>query len=220
MENIQYSDSDIIEKVISGETALFEILIRRYNAYLYKTGRSYNYSHEDTQDLMQESFISAYLNLAKFENRASFKTWIIRIMLNHCWQKQQKLSYKNESRQEISEYSASMFVSPTDTQTAIMNKELNNVIENALKEVPENYRMVFTLREINGMNVAETAGAMNISETNVKVRLNRAKAMLRTQIEKSYSPEEIFEFNLIYCDAMVNRVMERIQKLKPVGVNT
>jgi RNA polymerase sigma factor (sigma-70 family) len=220
MENIQYSDSDIIAKVITGETALFEILIRRYNAYLYKTGRSYNYSHEDTQDLMQESFISAYLNLAKFENRASFKTWIIRIMLNHCWQKQQKLSYKNESRQEISEYSASMFVSPTDTQTAIMNKELNNVIENALKEVPENYRLVFTLREISGMNVAETAGAMNISETNVKVRLNRAKAMLRTQIEKSYSPEEIFEFNLIYCDAMVNRVMERIQKLKPVGVNT
>jgi RNA polymerase sigma factor (sigma-70 family) len=220
MENRQYSDNDIIAKVITGETGLFEILIRRYNPYLYKTGRSYNYSHEDTQDLMQESFISAYLNLAKFENRSSFKTWIIRIMLNQCWQKQQKLSYKNETRQEISENSASMFVSPTDTQSAIMNKELNNVIENALKEVPGNYRMVFTLREINGMNVAETADAMNISETNVKVRLNRAKAMLRTQIEKSYSSEDIFEFNLIYCDAIVNRVMERIQKLKPIPVNS
>jgi RNA polymerase sigma factor (sigma-70 family) len=220
MENRQYSDNDIIAKVITGETGLFEILIRRYNPYLYKTGRSYNYSHEDTQDLMQESFISAYLNLAKFENRASFKTWIIKIMLNQCWQKQQKLSYKNETRQEISENSASMFVSPTDTQSAIMNKELNNVIENALKEVPENYRMVFTLREINGMNVAETADAMNITEMNVKVRLNRAKAMLRTQIEKSYSSEDIFEFNLIYCDAIVNRVMERIQKLKPIPVNS
>jgi RNA polymerase sigma factor (sigma-70 family) len=220
MENRQYSDNDIIAKVITGETGLFEILIRRYNPYLYKTGRSYNYSHEDTQDLMQESFISAYLNLAKFENRSSFKTWIIKIMLNHCWQKQQKQSYKNETRQEISENSASMFVSPTDTQSAIMNKELNNVIENALREVPESYRTVFTLREINGMNVAETADAMNISETNVKVRLNRAKAMLRTQIEKSYSSEDIFEFNLIYCDAIVNRVMERIQKLKPVAVNT
>lgn len=71
--------------------------------------------------------------------------------------------------------------------------------------------MVFSLREINGLNVSETADALNISESNVKVRLNRAKTMLRKEIEKSYSPNDIFEFNLIYCDAIVNRVMNDIK---------
>lgn len=63
------------------------------------------------------------------------------------------------------------------------------------------------------MNVAETAEALNISEANVKVRLNRSKAMLRGEIEKSYSPSELFEFNAVYCDAMTNRVMCIIDQL-------
>jgi RNA polymerase sigma-70 factor (ECF subfamily) len=71
---------------------------------------------------------------------------------------------------------------------------------------------VFSLRELNGMSTAETAEAMDISETNVKVRLNRAKHMLREIVEKMYSPEDIFEFNLIYCDAIVNKVMTAIYK--------
>ena len=76
-----------------------------------------------------------------------------------------------------------------------------------------NYRIVFTLREINGLNVAETADSLNITEANVKVRLSRAKMMLRKEVEKSYSAEEIFEFNLIYCDAMVENVMNKIKKI-------
>ncbi len=66
---------------------------------------------------------------------------------------------------------------------------------------------------MNGLNVSETAKALEISEVNVKVRLNRAKTMLRKEIEKSYSAEEIFEFNLIYCDAIVDHVMQTITEL-------
>ena len=84
----QYSDIEIIQRVLDGDVGLFEILIRRNNAFIYKTGRSYNYNHEDTQDLMQDTFIDVYLNLSKFENRSSFKTWVIRIMLNNCFRKQ------------------------------------------------------------------------------------------------------------------------------------
>jgi RNA polymerase sigma-70 factor (ECF subfamily) len=72
--------------------------------------------------------------------------------------------------------------------------------------------MVFSLREINGLNVAETAETLNISAANVKVRLNRAKAMLRREIEKGYAASELFEFNLVYCDAIVGHVMEEINK--------
>ena len=92
----------------------------------------------------------------------------------------------------------------------MVNKELGNVLENALKRIPEDYRIVFTLRELNGLSVADTTEALRISESNVKVRLNRAKKLLRTEIERMYSPEEIYEFNLRYCDRMVERVMKEI----------
>lgn len=207
----QYSDNDVIQKILNGETALFEILIRRNNPFLYKTGRSYNYNHEDTQDLMQDTFIDAFINLAKFEGRSSFKTWIIKIMLNNCYRKSQRSAFKNETRNEINERSVPVFANQnTDPNKIVMNKELAYIIENALNKMPLDYRMVFSLREINGMNVIETAEALSISEANVRVRLNRAKTMLRKEIERSYTPEELFDFNLVYCDRMVERVMQKI----------
>lgn len=214
-ESEQYKDIEIIDKIVAGEIGLFEIIIRRYNPFLYKTGRSYNYNHEDTQDLMQDTFIDVYSNLSKFENRSTFKTWIIKIMLNNCFKKQQKWSYKNIITTEINDKSIPMISNNqhSDTNKTVMNRELNMVIENALQQVPMDYRIVFTLREINGLNVAETADALNISESNVKVRLNRAKNMLRKEVEKSYSAEDIFEFNLIYCNAIVQNVMNKIKNL-------
>jgi RNA polymerase sigma-70 factor (ECF subfamily) len=210
------TDTEIIQKIINGEIALFEILIRRNNALLYKTGRSYGYNHEDTQDLMQDTFINAYVSLSKFKNQSSFKTWIIKIMLNNCYHKQKKFSFKYETSNTINEKSVPMFSNNkhTDATNEVVNRELNHVIEKSLEQIPNEYRMVFSLREITGLNVAETAETLNISESNVKVRLNRAKSMLRKQIEDKYTAADIFDFNLIYCDAMVSRVMNAINKLK------
>ncbi len=207
----KYSDVEIIQKILDGEIQLYEILIRRNNSFLYKTGRSYNFNHDDTQDLMQDTFIDAYTSLSKFEGRSSFKTWIIKIMLNNCYRKNQKSGFRNEKTYDIDERSVPMFSDHrADTNNIIMNKELGYVIEKALKQVPLDYRMVFSLREINGLNVIETAEALNISEANVRVRLNRAKTLLKKEIEKSYKPEDIFEFNLTWCDRMVERVMGKI----------
>ena len=209
----QYADIEIIQKILQGEFELFEILIRRNNSFLYKTGRSYNFNHEDTQDLMQDTLIDAYTHLATFENRSSFKTWVIKIMLNNCFKKQQKFSFKNEAANIISDKSMPMFQQQqqNDTGKTVANRELSFVIENALKQIALEYRMVFSLREINGLNVAETAEALNITEANVKVRLNRAKTMLRNEIEKTYTAEDIFEFNLLYCDAITNNVMKQLK---------
>jgi RNA polymerase sigma-70 factor (ECF subfamily) len=211
----KYTDLEVTQKIIAGEIELFEIIIRRYNPFLYKIGRSYNYNHEDTQDLMQDTFIDAFTGLPKFENRSTFKTWIIKIMLNNCYKKQQKWSSKNIITTEINENATPMFSNTqhTDTSKTVMNRELNFVIENSLQQIPMDYRLVFTLREVNGLNVAETADTLNISEANVKVRLNRAKTMLRKEVEKSYSAEDIFEFNLVYCDAMVQRVINKLKKI-------
>lgn len=215
----QYSDADIIQKILGGEIALFEILVRRNNAYLYKVGRSYNYGHEDTQDLMQDTFVDAYKNLTKFQHRASFKTWIIKIMLNNCYQRKQKFSVKNETSVEIQDHSEPMFSANLQTEPGhyMQNKELRSVIEKALQNIPLDYRIVFSLREVNGLNVEETAEVLDISQSNVKVRLNRAKMLLRKEVEKSYTAEDIFEFNLVYCEAMVQGVMHRINELNRIA---
>ncbi len=213
----QYADYDIIKKINEGEIKLFEILIRRYDPFLYKIGRTYHYNHEDTEDLMQDAYINAYCSLKKFENRSSFKTWLTRIMLNICYQKKRKMSIKKEVvTSGIQNEESGQLSQPSSygNEKITMNKELGHVLENAIHSIPEDYRIVFTLRELNGLNVAETSEALNISESNVKVRLNRAKTMLQKEIKKMYSPQEIFEFNLIYCDVMVNRVMNKIYELR------
>ena len=213
-KNIQrYSDSEIIREILSGSSALFEILIRRYNPVLYKTGRGYGFNHQDTEDLMQEAFISSFQSLSKFENRSAFKTWIIRIMLNQCYHKSHH-SYQKHPTVEISvdKNSGSMFLTTNNSNpdASFVNKELKNIIEAALSKLPEDYRMTFTLRELTGLSVAETAELLNINPSNVKVRVNRAKVMLRKEIEKIYAAEDIYEFNLIYCDKIVNAVMKKI----------
>lgn len=212
----QYADTDIITAVLSGNTALFEILIRRYNPYLYKIGRSYGFNHHDTEDLMQETFINGYINLKQFAQRSSFKTWLIKIMLNQCHRKAQKHSYQKERPAEFLPGNSSfMFLhnQHSDNGNAVISRELNKIVEACLQKLPQDYRTTFTLRELTDLSVAETAEAMHTTPTNVKVRLNRAKAMLRKEIEKTYTREEIYEFNLIYCDRIVAAVMKKIDEL-------
>lgn len=209
------TEAEIIERILNGEKPLYEIIVRRFNPYLYKIGRSYNYNHEDTQDLMQDTYVDAFRNLSQFEQRANFKTWLIRIMLNNCYRKKEKFSFKNEYAQaEINENVNPMFSNSNNNVNKHMhNHELGHIIEESLNKIPEDYRLVFSLREMTGLNVAETANLLEISEANVKVRLHRAKSMLKTEIEKSYSADEIFEFNLIYCHALTDKVMKRINEL-------
>jgi RNA polymerase sigma factor (sigma-70 family) len=209
----QYSDTEIVSRILSGEIALYEILIRRYNPYLFKTGRSYGFNHADTEDLMQEAYLSAYTQLHTFEQRSSFKTWLVRIMLNRCYQEKRKFRVQMETTDvPLHENAMPMFThSHTDTGRVTTNKELGRVLEHALQQIPEPLRMVFSLRELSGMSTAEVSEALAISAANVKVRLNRARGMLRSEIEKMYSAEDIYEFNLVYCDRIVERVMNRIQ---------
>lgn len=212
-----YSDREIIEKILSGETVLYEVIIRRYNSYLYKVGRAYGYNHQDTEDLMQETYINSYTNLVNFENRSSFKTWITKIMLNNCFQKMKKSSFKNEvpTKFDFDENLTQLFPkNHREADEKVFKKEITQIVETALEKLPLEYRIVFSLRELNDLSTRQTSKALSISENNVKVRLKRAKRMLRENIKKMYSPEDIYEFNLTYCDKLVERVMTHISRIQ------
>jgi RNA polymerase sigma factor (sigma-70 family) len=203
------SDDNVIQKILEGDTAMFEILIRRYNTVIYRIGRMYGFNHHDTEDLMQDTHVSAYMQLAAFEHRASYKTWISRIMINKCIYKLKYGYFKNEIPDEQVYESNSATI---QTEQNMLNRELSSVLEKSLESIPVIYRSVFVLREVQGFSIAETAELLEITPVNVKVRLNRAKSLLQKQLEHYYTANEIYSFNLIYCDNIVRRVFDEINK--------
>jgi RNA polymerase sigma factor (sigma-70 family) len=211
---ITSTEEEIIQKILDGEMALFEVLIRRYNPILYKIARSYDFDHEEAKDLLQEAHIAAYQNLKNFEKRSSYKTWIAKIMVNKCLYKLSYGSSKYEvTHQIIDENSQPVFSSKNQsTEANVLNRELSNILEKGLEKIPVHYRTVFVLREIEGLNIAETAETLNITPVNVKVRLNRAKNLLQKELEKYYSKAQLYDFNLIYCDSVVKNVFNVIKK--------
>ena len=207
------SEEEIIQKIIAGEKALFEILIRRYNSGLYKIARCYGFNHHDAEDIMQETHVSAYTNLKNFQHKASYKTWVSKILIHKCVYKLSYGYFKNEQPGSdiIYENVKPMFNQPKiATEKIVLNKELSKVLEKSLAEIPLTYRTVFILREVEGFSTAETAELMNSTPVNVKVRLSRAKVLLQKKVENFYSSADIFEFNAVYCDAIVKRVFESI----------
>jgi RNA polymerase sigma-70 factor (ECF subfamily) len=205
------SDEGVIAKVLAGDTALFEILIRRYNPVLYKIGRMYGFNHHDAQDLIQDTHVSAYMQLKSFEGRSSYKTWMSRIMIHKCLYKLKYGYFKNEIPSESLPESNPEIM---QTERNMLNRELSTVLEKSLENIPVIYRSVFVLREVEGFSIAETAELMNITQVNVKVRLNRAKVLLQKQLEQFYSGGDIYSFNLVYCDEVVRKTFERINQLK------
>ncbi|HEY9363493.1 MAG TPA: sigma-70 family RNA polymerase sigma factor [Chitinophagaceae bacterium] len=213
-----HTDEIVIGEVLNGNSALFEILIKRHNSVLYKIARSYGFNHQDAEDLMQDTHVAAYTELKKFEGRASYKTWISRIMINKCLYSLKYGYFKNEvpseKIQELNVRPMHIKENENQTENILLNRELTIVLEKSLQNIPVLYRTVFVLREVEGFSVAETAELLNVTPINVKVRLNRAKALLQKQIEQFYSHKDIFSFNLIYCDAIVERVFEKINSMK------
>lgn len=215
------NDEALIEKILAGEPALFEVLIRRYNPVLYKIARSYGFPHADAEDLMQEAHYTAYRKLAQFEHRASYKTWLTKIIINKCLYKL-KYGYNNKERSvsdRINEHETPLLTaSPSsDTEKRVLNRELSRLLETSLQHLPLAYRTVFLLREVEGYSVQETADLLSITPVNVKVRLSRAKAMMQKQLEQYYSTADLYEFNLVYCDAVVKKVFERINATNSSG---
>ena len=208
-------EEELIKKIVDGDKTLFEVLIRRYNSVLYKLARCYGFNHQDAEDIMQETHVSAYTNLKNFQHKASYKTWVSKILIHKCVYKLSYGYFKNEhpGTNEMNDQVKPVFnQSRMGTEKIILNKELSKVLEKSLEEIPLTYRTVFILREVEGFSTNETAELMNSTPVNVKVRLNRAKTLLQKKLEGFYSSTDIYEFNAIFCDALVKRVISQIEK--------
>jgi RNA polymerase sigma factor (sigma-70 family) len=203
-------DSTLIKEILSGEKRKYELLMRKYNQRLYRVGKAILWKEEEIEDAMQEAYIKAYQQLSAFEGRSALSTWLTRIMINECLMRKRQL-LRRETPGEYSEEKVNQIATDMiNPEKKVVNKELKTLLEKAISQLPEKYRLVFVMREIENMNVAETTQVLDISETNVKARLSRAKEMLRNSIMAEYPANELLDFNLVRCDRIVQNVLSRI----------
>ena len=210
------SDEEVIARVLNGEKSAYEIIMRKYNHRLFRIARTYITSEDEIEDVIQEAYIKAYEQLSHFEKRSSFSTWLIRIVINEALarlKKHKRFTSNNDNSRDDSGLvrGLSIEIASGDTPMGIlMNAELKDILEKAVDRLPEKYRTVFLMREIEGMSVAETGEALEISQANVKVRLNRAKETLRDTISGLYHDVDVFQFDLVRCDRIVKNVLHRL----------
>ena len=209
-------DNEIIRKILNGEKQLFELIMRKYNQRLFRIGISMLKDEDEVEDIMQETYIRAYEHLNDFEYRASFSTWLIRILINIALARKEHLKkfdsagfHENEDGEKYNKINSEKSDMKTPEGYSI-NNELRILLESAIEKLPEKYRTIFTMREIEKMSVAETCACLKLTESNVKVRLNRAKEMLRENIINNYGDVEVYQFMGERCDRMVNNVMGKL----------
>ncbi len=212
------ADTEVVRRVRAGETALFEILMRRHNQRLYRVARAIVKDDSEAEDVMQEAYVNAYTHLHQFAERAQFSTWLTRIAVHEALarvRKQARLTEFDEDG-EAGEQIMTAFnaIGHTPEQQA-SNAELRALLEAAVDSLPESYRVVFVLREIEGLNTLETAESLGVTEETVKTRLHRARALLREELfdRAGVATSSAFSFHLSRCDRIVRAVLNRIAAL-------
>jgi RNA polymerase sigma factor (sigma-70 family) len=206
------SDNELITSILQGDKNLYAVIVRRYNQRLYRVGMSIINDDAEVEDVMQVTYINAYENLGKFAFKASFSTWLTRILINESLLRLKKRARSvnmNDDTMDKEIYKQHV----TEVQTPagkVLNTELKAILEASIRQLPEKYRTVFIMREIEGMNTADTQECLDISEANVKVRLNRAKNLLKNSLSAFYKHEDILHFQLNRCNNMVSRVLSEL----------
>ena len=182
-------EAQLIARILAGEKELFHDLIRPYERMLYLTAFAIVKNEGDAEECAQDAVVNAYRNLARFRGESKFSTWLVTIVVNEARQKLRKAKRaKEESLDEPMEGEEKEFTPAPLTDwreipsEALERKELREVLRKAVADLPDIYRQVFTLRDLEGLTVAETAAALSVNENIVKVRLHRARMMLQKKL--------------------------------------
>jgi RNA polymerase sigma-70 factor, ECF subfamily len=203
------SDEEVLTRVAAGEADLFEVIMRRYNQRLFRVVRSIVGEDHEAEDAVQEVYLSAYAHLGQFAGQAQFSTWLTRIAINEALARRRRrvrgaeLDFREEDDVML------QLTPARDPEDEASRRELSLMLERAIDELPAIYRIVFVMREVEQMSTAETALALEIGEDTTKVRLHRAKGLLREAMSTRMhaSVAEVYPFLGQRCDRIVRAVM-------------
>jgi RNA polymerase sigma-70 factor (ECF subfamily) len=206
------SDEEVIARVCRGEPALFELVMRRHNQRLFRVARAIVRADDRAEDVLQQAYLAAYTHLDQFAGQARFATWLTRITIHAALAAMRHEKRRNEVALEKGETQMSDSARSPEEQAAA--EETARLLEQAVDALPEPYRLVFVMREVQQLSGLETAACLEISEENVKVRLHRAKGMLRAALllRVESAATEAFPFMGTRCDRIVAAVMARLPR--------
>jgi RNA polymerase sigma-70 factor (ECF subfamily) len=207
-------DSEVVRRVVDGDTALFEILLRRHNQTVYRAVRAILGSDEEVEDVMQQAYLNAYAHLGQFADRARFSTWLIRIAVNEALARLRKRQSTAWSWDGGDDMTLLRVESTTpDPEQQASTAELRGVLEAELSAMPASYRTVLVLRDVEGLSTAEAASCLDVSEDVIKTRLSRARGVLRDGLARRAGSTltAIYPFGSSRCDRVVDAVMARLK---------
>jgi RNA polymerase sigma-70 factor (ECF subfamily) len=210
----ELTDNELVGRVLGGESYLYELLMRRHNQRLFRVIRSVIADDLESEDVLQDAWVRAYEHLDQFEGRAGFPTWVSKIAFYEALARVRKAKRFTALENGGDEMAASYDRSdPGTPEEQAIRGELGRTLRSAVDRLPQTYRSVFVLREVEGMSTSETADCLDLSEEAVKTRLHRARALLRRDLEGRIGPAiaEAYQFLGTRCDRVVARVMERIR---------
>ncbi len=208
------SDEDVVVRVLGGNKALFEILMRRYNTRLYRAVRGIVRSESEAEDILQQTYVNAYGHLTQFDRRSAFATWLTRIAVHEALARvRQSGRYMDLHLDEVALASLRAGAPDVpDPERLAQSGELGTLMEHAIDRLPDGTREVFVLRQIEGMSTAEVADVLGVSDIVVKTRLSRARAALRRNLcdTVNVAIEDAFRFLRPRCDGVVAAVLSKI----------
>jgi RNA polymerase sigma-70 factor (ECF subfamily) len=209
-----WTDQQIVLRVKAGETALYEILMRRYNQRLYRVARAILRDDGEAEDVMQDAYVRAYQHLEQYSGTAPFSAWLTRIAVHEALSRLQ-LRNRNQQLPELDQDGEStMEIADTslNPEQNASRGELAHLLEEAVLSLPEQYRTVIMLRDVEELSTSETAEVLDLTEENVKVRLHRGRAMVRGWLfdRVGTKGKDAFPFMGERCDRVVRQVLLRL----------
>ena len=209
-----WTDQEIVRQIQAGNTALYEIIMRRYNQRLYRVARAILLDDAEAEDVMQDAYVRAYQHLDQFAGRAPFSAWLTHIAVNEALRRL-SLRKRNPQLDESEDgQKASMNIVETslDPEQSASFSELGRLLEQAVLDLPSPYRTVIMLRDIEELSTSETATVLDLTEQNVKVRLHRGRSMMRNSLfaRVGADAKNAFPFMGSRCDRVVSGVFARI----------
>jgi RNA polymerase sigma-70 factor, ECF subfamily len=208
------SDGELVECIRKGDKPLFEAVMRRYNQRLFRLARSLLRDDSEAEDVLQDSYVRAYAHLDQLEDATRLGSWLSHIVVHECRARLRKRG-RHMQLVEQARKGAPVRIVPApaaNPEEQAVNHQLGGVLTGAIDSLSVGYRVVFVLRDVEGLSTAEVARSVGISEMAVKTRLHRARAALRDELFSRIGAAALppFSFDGARCDRIVEGVLSRI----------
>jgi RNA polymerase sigma-70 factor (ECF subfamily) len=212
------SESGLVRRALARDEAAIRAIMKANNRRLYRLARGILRNDAEAEDVVQETYVRAFTRLEDFRGESGLSTWLSRIAINEALGRLRRqrvdLSSLPQRRLEA-EIIQFPLASSDDPEKSMAQREIQQVVERAIDELPEAFRLVFMTRVVEGMNVEETADILGLKPETVKTRLHRARTMLRDNVERKIGPVvmEAFPFAGRRCDRLTEAVLKRLNDL-------